>query len=207
MSLLIMTPSSTSHCVRSPPGTFSTLAYRFTSISFLPSGLMMHTVCVALMAKSGMSDPHRLTNLVPIAAPTISLTCVALVRFIGTAMPFSNSRTSSRARMYPETICVGCRFFSSRGCATLSISPARMITEVVPSPTSSSCARLNSIIFFAAGCDTSISRRIALPSLVITIPPIGSSSILSMARGPSVVRTMPAMVLPASMFVNCALRP
>jgi hypothetical protein len=31
------------------------------------------------------------------------------------------------------------------------ISPARMITEVVPSPTSSSCALANSIILLAAG--------------------------------------------------------
>lgn len=41
-----------------------------------------------------------------------------------------------------------------------------MITLVVPSPHSSSCVLLSSIMFFAAGCATSISRRIALPSLV-----------------------------------------
>lgn len=41
---------------------------------------------------------------------------------------------------------------------TVSISPARMMTEVVPSPTSSSCARLSSIMCFAAGWFTSISR-------------------------------------------------
>jgi hypothetical protein len=40
------------------------------------------------------------------------------------------------------------------------------MTDVVPSPTSSSCVRLSSIIDLAAGCDTSISRRMALPSLV-----------------------------------------
>ena len=44
----------------------------------------------------------------------------------------------------------------------------------------------------AAGCETSISRRMALPSLVSTMPPLASSSILSIARGPSVVRTMSA---------------
>jgi len=59
-----------------------------------------------------------------------------------------------------------------------------MITVVVPSPTSSSWVRLNSIMLFAAGCDTSISRRMAWPSLVSTMPPMGSSSILSMALGP-----------------------
>ena len=59
-----------------------------------------------------------------------------------------------------------------------------MMTVVVPSPTSSSCVLLSSIMLFAAGCATSISRKIAWPSFVRTIPPIGSSSILSMAFGP-----------------------
>ena len=60
----------------------------------------------------------------------------------------------------------------------------RMMTVVVPSPTSSSCVLLSSIMLFAAGCDTSISRRIACPSFVNTMPPIGSSNIFSMAFGP-----------------------
>lgn len=45
---------------------------------------------------------------------------------------------------------------------------------VVPSPVSSSCARLISIMLLAGGCLTVISRRSQLPSFVITIPPIGS---------------------------------
>jgi hypothetical protein len=47
----------------------------------------------------------------------------------------------------------------------------RMITDVVPSPTSSSCALDSSIILLAAGWDTSTSRRMQLPSFVITMPP------------------------------------
>jgi len=39
-------------------------------------------------------------------------------------------------------------------------------------------------MLFAAGCETSISRRIACPSFVNTIPPIGSNSIFSIAFGP-----------------------
>jgi hypothetical protein len=39
-------------------------------------------------------------------------------------------------------------------------------------------------MLFAAGCDTSISLRIAWPSFVRTMPPIGSSSIFSIALGP-----------------------
>mmetsp|Transcript_79445 Transcript_79445/g.177656 ORF Transcript_79445/g.177656 Transcript_79445/m.177656 type:complete len:321 (+) Transcript_79445:584-1546(+) len=202
MSLLNMTPSSTSHWLRSPPDIFSTLAKRLMSISFLPSDLVTHTVCAALRAKSEIRFPQRLTNFVSMAPRTMSLTASALLMSTGFAIPFKSSSESSSAFMYPETMSVGCIFFSRSGSATPSISPARMITEVVPSPTSSSCARLSSIMFLAAGCETSTSLRMALPSLVMTMPPIGSSSILSMARGPSVVRTMPATVLPAWMFVS-----
>lgn len=67
-----------------------------------------------------------------------------------------------------------------------------IMTVVVPSPTSSSCVLLNSIMLFAAGCATSISRRIAWPSLVRTMPPIGSRSILSIAFGPRHDRMMSA---------------
>ena len=82
---------------------------------------------------------------------------------------------------------------------------------MVPSPHSSSCVRLSSIMFFAAGCATSISRKIALPSFVrlartfntedertirstYRIPPIGSKIILSMAFGPRHVRMTSATV-------------
>lgn len=67
-----------------------------------------------------------------------------------------------------------------------------MMTVVVPSPTSSSWVRLLSIMLFAAGCETSISRRIACPSFVKTMPPMGSSSIFSMALGPRHDRMMSA---------------
>lgn len=47
-------------------------------------------------------------------------------------------------------------------------------------------------MLLAAGWETSISRRIACPSFVSTIPPIGSSSIFSMALGPRHDRIMSA---------------
>jgi hypothetical protein len=81
------------------------------------------------------------------------------------------------------------------------------MTVVVPSPTSSSCVRLSSIMLLAAGCATSISRRMAWPSLVRTMPPMGSSSILSMALGPRHDRMMSATVLAAVMLEIWALRP
>lgn len=87
----------------------------------------------------------------------------------------------------------------------------RMITLVVPSPHSSSCVRLSSIMFFAAGCATSISRKIALPSFVnlancqaqehdkkydqtYRIPPMGSRIIFSIALGPKHVLITSATV-------------
>jgi hypothetical protein len=82
-----------------------------------------------------------------------------------------------------------------------------MMTVVVPSPTSSSCVLLSSIMLLAAGCATSISRRIAWPSLVRTMPPMGSSSIFSMALGPRHDLMMSATVLAAVMLDICALRP
>lgn len=54
---------------------------------------------------------------------------------------------------------------------------------------------------------TGTSRRIQLPSFVITMPPIGSRSILSMERGPSVVRIIPATALAAAMLPSWADRP
>ena len=114
---------------------------------------------------------------------------------------------SSRARKYAFTITVGWISLSMKPSTAASTSPARMITEVVPSPTSSSCALASSIMDFAAGCCTSISLRIAFPSLVRTIPPIGSRSILSMLLGPRVVLTMSATALAAWMLAYWAFLP
>jgi hypothetical protein len=80
----------------------------------------------------------------------------------------------------------------------------RIITVVVPSPTSSSCVRLSSIMLLAAGCDTSISRRMAWPSLVSTMPPMGSSSILSMALGPRHDRMISATLCRQGMRVSAS---
>jgi hypothetical protein len=76
------------------------------------------------------------------------------------------------------------------------------MTVVVPSPTSSSCVLLNSIMLFAAGCATSISRRMAWPSFVRTIPPMGSSSILSIAFGPRQDRMISATLHNESALPN-----
>merc|ERR1719495_3112163 len=99
---------------------------------------------------------------------------------------FSLSRVvaSSSACLYAWMMTVGCIFSSRNWWETPRVSAARTITLVVPSPTSSSCVLAISIMVLAAGCCTVISRKMALPSLVMTMPPMGSISILSMALGP-----------------------
>ena len=80
------------------------------------------------------------------------------------------------------------------------------MTVVVPSPTSSSCVLLSSIMLLAAGCATSISRSMAWPSLVRTMPPIGSSSILSIALGPRHDRMISATLATLSISYFDTLR-
>lgn len=67
--------------------------------------------------------------------------------------------------------------------------------------------RASSIMLLAAGWATSISRRMAWPSFVSTMPPMGSSNIFSIALGPRHDRMMSATVFAAAMFDSCALRP
>mmetsp|Transcript_27544 Transcript_27544/g.82416 ORF Transcript_27544/g.82416 Transcript_27544/m.82416 type:complete len:223 (-) Transcript_27544:165-833(-) len=119
----------------------------------------------------------------------------------------SSARASFAAMRQPAAMVCGCTRASMSFSASRSSSPHNTATDVVPSPTSSSCARLSSIICFAAGWDTSTSLKIAFASLVMTMPPMGSSSILSIARGPSVERTMPATACAAPMLASWALRP
>jgi len=87
----------------------------------------------------------------------------------------------------------GCIFLSKNGLAAYIISPAKTITLVVPSPTSSSYALDISNILLAAGCLTSISLRMACPSLDNTIPPIGSINIFNIDLGPKVLTTISAI--------------
>ena len=108
--------------------------------------------------------------------------------------------TLSKALKYAFTITDGCIFYSINGFDDLIISPVIHITEVVPSPTSSSYILANSIKDLAAGCLQSISLKIACPSFVITIPPIGSINIFIIDLGPKVVVIISAMAFAANIF-------
>ena len=144
----------------------------------------------------------------PISAPINAIIASSSSTSTGRDTSWITSNASANARFNAWMSTTGWMlFFSTYGNACARISPAKMITSVVPSPTSSSWVRSNSIISLAAGCATSISRKIACPSLVSTIPPMGSSNILSIALGPRHVRTMSATAFAAVMFDTCAWRP
>jgi hypothetical protein len=64
----------------------------------------------------------------------------------------------------------------------MKLNAPRMMTLVVPSPTSSSCVRESSIMLLAAGCATSISRKMAFPSFVNLRPLVSSSDHMVVAR-------------------------
>lgn len=82
---------------------------------------------------------------------------------------------------------------------SLSSSPAKRTTEVVPSPTSLSYALAISTKTFAAGWTMSKRLRIVAPSLdIVVLFPI--LIILSMPLGPSVVLTISAIDWQALMF-------
>jgi hypothetical protein len=167
----------------------------------------MCTVLTASSARLTISSEKREMNLVPVQLCTSSVSFAVSFRSSGIDISVRVCVIVSKALRYPLQMTVGCIWRESSGSASTRYSPARMMTEVVPSPTSSSWARESSIMLFAAGWLTSTSRRIELPSLVMTMPPIGSRIILSIDRGPSVVRIMSLTAFPAAMLLSCAFRP
>jgi len=98
-------------------------------------------------------------------------------------------------------------FCSSNSSAFLRSSLASTTADVVPSPTISSWVLAISTIILAAGCSTSISFKIAAPSLVIVISPKLSISILSIPLGPRVVFSTSPITRAAIMLFFCASLP
>mmetsp|Transcript_10961 Transcript_10961/g.31060 ORF Transcript_10961/g.31060 Transcript_10961/m.31060 type:complete len:261 (+) Transcript_10961:1107-1889(+) len=204
-----MTPFKTVESSIAPPGIFSTFANFLISISTdFPSAPKVFTVCTASNAKFGTKSPNLAVNFVPTLDLTIFNNSSLLFTSNGNEIFVSIiSIAFSNAFAYALAITVGCTSFSKKGTERCRISPAKIITLVVPSPTSSSWLLASSIIDFAAGWVTSISRKIALPSFVITMPPEASRIIFSIDRGPSVVRTTSATAFAAEMFCICAFLP
>ena len=75
-------------------------------------------------------------------------------------------------------------------------------TLVVPSPATTSWLRDRSTSILAAGCSSVILLRMVAPSLVMTTSPLADATILSIPRGPRLVRTASATALAASMFTS-----
>ena len=145
-SLFIITPFSTRQSSMLPPAIFSTLAYFLMSTSLVPSPLSTATHSTASNASSAMSGPKRLVYLVPMQLLTMFMSCWRSSTSMGNARESMIFTAASSAFMYARTMTVGWMSFSRKGCERWRISPARMMTEVVPSPTSSSCVRLSSIM-------------------------------------------------------------
>mmetsp|Transcript_7141 Transcript_7141/g.12308 ORF Transcript_7141/g.12308 Transcript_7141/m.12308 type:complete len:228 (+) Transcript_7141:1394-2077(+) len=98
-------------------------------------------------------------------------------------------------------ITVGCTPRSSSSWHFFSNAPQITTTEVVPSPATTSCDLESSTSILAAGCVTVIFCRMVAPSLVMMTSPLGAETILSMPRGPRLVRTASATAFALSMFV------
>gem|GEM_PF-4185048 len=126
---------------------------------------------------------------------------------ISMAIPFRMRSASSIPMRNPLAMMVGCTSWATRSSASSRSFPTSTQAVVVPSPTSSSCASATSTIILAAGCCTESSCRMVAPSLVMTTSPLGLTSILSMPRGPRVVRTAPAIAFAAMMLEWSASRP
>mmetsp|Transcript_7573 Transcript_7573/g.11510 ORF Transcript_7573/g.11510 Transcript_7573/m.11510 type:complete len:222 (-) Transcript_7573:98-763(-) len=109
-------------------------------------------------------------------------------RSTGCAMDRRISEDFVRAAMKASVMAMGWMPFSSSPPAALSRLPARTQTLVVPSPASMSWALEISTSIFAVGWNTCISERIVAPSLVIITSPSPFSIILSIPRGPRLVR-------------------
>jgi len=90
---------------------------------------------------------------------------------------------------------------SNNSSALANNSPAITTTEVVPSPTISSCFLAVSTSILAAGWLISISLIMVAPSLVTVTSPNELVNILSIPLGPNVVLTIPANTLAAVIFI------
>ena len=107
---------------------------------------------------------------------------------------------SSLAILQPLMIVWGCNFIWINFSPSLSNSPARTATVVVPSPTYSSWVFEMSIKILAAGLSTCIDLRIVAPSLVTLMclflgPAAIGTRILSIPLGPRVVLTRSATAI------------
>jgi hypothetical protein len=124
ISLLSITPSNTLLSSISPPGIFSTRAYRLMSTSCLPPPTSWDTIRTALSARSHMSFDHLEENFVPIELDMSPYIDSSLWMSTGREISSIMSKASARARLKAEMMTTGWIFRSSCGRACARISPA-----------------------------------------------------------------------------------
>ena len=117
------------------------------------------------------------------------------------------SSDCSAAFLYPASIIEGKIPKSSNFSAFSSKEPAKMTTDIVPSPTSLSTEFAASIITLAAGCSTSNLRNIVEPLLVRVTSPKRSMYIFSNPLGPNELLMRSAINFPASKLYLLASSP
>ena len=204
-SLSMTMPFISSESLILPPTFFSTLMSSMSTVclpSFTESTDFIAATVSSAILSVDISAPLPVTAVPAIVFNTSSSSTDTVV-----AIDSKISFAFSAASLYPLAMIVGCISSSSRSSAFLRSSPVSIAAVVVPSPTSSSCVLATSTTILAAGCSMSISFRIVAPSLVITISPSESTSILSMPFGPSVVLTALATAFAAVILLLCASFP
>lgn len=129
ISLLSITPSRTLLSSISPPGTFSTRAYRLMSTSVLPLPASHDTVRTAFRARLHMRSDHLETNLVPMDEEIRPYMALSSWISIGRETSSIIWRASARARLKAEMMTTGWMFRSSWGIDWARISPAGHIVS------------------------------------------------------------------------------
>mmetsp|Transcript_38155 Transcript_38155/g.73181 ORF Transcript_38155/g.73181 Transcript_38155/m.73181 type:complete len:231 (-) Transcript_38155:89-781(-) len=121
-------------------------------------------------------------------------------RSMGVAMLVKISHALVAAVFIESEMTVGCTPLSISWRHLFSRAPASTVTEVVPSPAFMSWDFASSTSIFAAGLRTSIVFRIVAPSFVMVTSPFAEQTILSIPRGPRLVRIASATALAAYML-------
>mmetsp|Transcript_41360 Transcript_41360/g.113800 ORF Transcript_41360/g.113800 Transcript_41360/m.113800 type:complete len:315 (+) Transcript_41360:1237-2181(+) len=186
-----------------PPSFFTTAMSRRSTLVAVAGSM---TASIASTA-SGASSPELFEMTFELSEVEAALMSSSrLARSSGTDMFSRISSDLRAARRKPSEMTVGWMPFLSRMSAAFSSAPAMTVTVVVPSPASMSCDLDRSTSILAVGCETSICFKMVAPSLVIITSPCPLWIILSMPRGPRLVRTASATARAAMMLLSRTLR-
>mmetsp|Transcript_22401 Transcript_22401/g.49861 ORF Transcript_22401/g.49861 Transcript_22401/m.49861 type:complete len:226 (+) Transcript_22401:480-1157(+) len=179
--------------------------------SRLPEPFSRSTASTARAAKWSFSTFSSLEDRVVRAMFMRSSLNASSLLLLSTAAPSSAFLAICAACLQPAMMVMGWMRWLTRNSASLSSSPHSTVTEVVPSPTVSSCMRAMSTSTLAAGFSTGTERRMVAPSFVMVIRMLLGSptdcNILSMPLGPRVVLTRSAMAMAPTKEDMRALEP